>query len=115
MIVEIEQLKARLLIEDDSGHRYWMLFGEMPDTTARRLVREYGCKPEWVKAVVHDRIVYRHAVDDTLVRAVVERMPYRDHYTEEEMLRAVQCIVPQAVRIVRMRGGREQGLYSVNE
>ncbi len=106
MIVLIEQLKTRLLIEDDGGDSYWKVFSEMPDATARQLVKEYGCKPSWVKRIVHDRIAYCHEVDETLVWAVLERLPNPEPYTKADVLRAVQCIVPQAVRIVRMRGGK---------
>jgi hypothetical protein len=37
---------------------------------------------------------------------MLDRMPYHECRSSEEMLDAVRCIVPKAKRIVRLHGGR---------
>jgi hypothetical protein len=49
-------------------------------------------------------------VDDNAVQEVLARLPYLERRREADVLQAVQTIVPQAVRIVRMRGGIAKGV-----
>ena len=52
-------------------------------------------------AVSHEALHYRRQVADELVQEVLERLPYLEHRTPEQMLAAVRSIVPQTTRIVR--------------
>ena len=104
MVVELERRMMSLFIVTADKMYHRLVFAEMAEARARELVREYGYDPKGVYAVVHEKIVFRHEVDDSEVAAVLERMPYHECRSMEEVLAAVRCIVPQAVRIGRMRG-----------
>lgn len=106
MIVIIERRLLSLFVRDERGMHRRMVFAEMDEMRARALVREYGCKPEWVYGALHGCVEYRHEVDDSLVATVMDRYPRLDRHREADWLRAVRTIVPQAKRIVRRRGGR---------
>ena len=110
MIVLIERRQTSLFIKDDKGMHLRLVFAEMEDAVARRLVREYGFRQEWVYGIIHETVAYRHEVDDNAVQEVLARLPYLDRRRESDVLQAVQTIVPQAVRIVRMRGGIAKGV-----
>ena len=104
MLVELEYKAMSLFIATGDGMMRRQVFAEMDDARALRLLREYGYDPAHVFVIVHETFVVDHEVDDSEVAAVLERMPYRECRSMEEVLAAVRCIVPQAVRIVRMRG-----------
>ena len=110
MIVLIERRQTSLFIKDDKGMHLRLVFAEMEDAAARRLVREYGFRQEWVYGIIHEIVAYRHEVDDNAVQEVLARLPYLERRREADVLQAVQTIVPQAVRIVRMRGGIAKGV-----
>ncbi len=104
MVVIIERRQMSLFLKDDAGMYRRIVFAEMADSKARQLVKEYGYKPEWVYAILHEVVGYRYAVDDSLVQAAMSRRPYKERYSADEWLAAVRTIVPQAARIVRLRG-----------
>lgn len=112
MEVIIKRRQTSLLLRDDRGMHFRLVFAEMDDDCARRMVREYGYKPEWVYGIRHEEVCYRHTVDDSLVLEAMERMPYRERYGMEDWLEAVRCIAPQAERIVR-RWGSGKGLLII--
>jgi len=104
MVVELERRLMSLFIDCGNGLVRRQVFAEMDEARARQLVREYGFDPARVYAVVYEQVVFRHDVDDSEVAAVLDRRPYRECHSLDEVLDAVRCIVPQAVRIVRLRG-----------
>ena len=95
MEVIIKRRQTSLLLRDDRGMHFRLVFAEMDDDCARRLVREYGYKPEWVYGIRHEEVCYRHTVDDSLVLEAMERMPYRERYGMEDWLEAVRCIMEE--------------------
>lgn len=101
MVIEIERRMMSLFLLDGNGMPRRQVFAEMDDARARQLVREYGYDPASVYAIVHETFTYRREVDDSEVADLLDRMPYREVHTYEEVLFAVRCLVPQAVRIVR--------------
>lgn len=115
MEVIIKRRQTSLLLKDDRGMHFRLVFAEMDDGRARQLVREYGYRPEWVYAILHEEVCYRHTVDDSLVLAAMQRMPYRERYGMEEWLEAVRSIAPQAERIVRRWGSGKGLLIFCNE
>ena len=108
MLVELEYKAMSLFIATGDGMMRRQVFAEMDDARALRLLREYGYDPAHVFAIVHETFVVDHEVDDSEVAAVLDRMPYHECRSSEEMLDAVRCIVPRAKRIVRLHGGRRK-------
>ena len=108
MLVELEYKAMSLFIATGDGMMCRQVFAEMDDARALRLLREYGYDPAHVFAIVHETFVVDHEVDDSEVAAVLDRMPYHECRSSEEMLDAVRCIVPRAKRIVRLHGGRRK-------
>ena len=104
MVVEMERRIMSLFIDSGDGMLHRQVFAAMDEARARQLVREYGYDPAGVYAVVYESLVFRHEVDDSEVAAVLDRNPCHECHTMEELLEAVRCIVPQAVRIVRLHG-----------
>lgn len=103
MLVIIKRRQLSLFVKDDSGMHHRLVFAAMDEGRARRLVREYGFKPRMVYAVMEEEVCYRHRVDDSLVQAVLARMPARERHHYADWLAAVRTIVPQADRIVNVR------------
>ena len=100
MVIEIEIKHTTVIVEERKGCYRRMLFAEMDEERARRLATEYGYADDAIADISHEALHYRHEVADELVLEVLERMPYRENHTPEQMLAAVRCIVPQATRII---------------
>lgn len=99
MVIEIEIRHTMVLVAERLGTYRLLVFADMAEARARRLAKEYGYAEEAVVAVSHEAMRYRRWLDDEQVQAVLERMPYRENHTPEQLLAAVRCIVPQATRI----------------
>ena len=115
MIVVIKHKQLSVFLKDDHGMHHRLVFAEMADDCARQLVREYGYRPEWVYALIHEEVVYQHPVDDSLVEEVLSRLPQQERRVEAVWLAAVRTIVPQAERIVRLRGCGKLEMKYINE
>lgn len=101
MIIEIERKQMSLYLSLPNGQLKRQVFAEMANDEALRLLREYGLDSRQVYRIDHETISYRHAVDDNLVREVLERTHYTERRDPQELLDAVRSIVPQATRIFR--------------
>lgn len=99
MIITIEIRHTMVLVTERYGTYRLLVFAEMDEARARRLAAEYGYAEGDVVAVGHEAMHYRRYLSDEQVLAVLERMPYRECHTPEQLLAAVRCIVPQATRI----------------
>ena len=101
MHIEIE-IRHTMIVVAESGGRYrTLLFADMSEEQARRLTHEYGYTEGDIIAISHEALRYRRQLDDELVRAVLDRLPYLEHRKPEQMLAAVRSIVSQTTRIVR--------------
>ena len=95
MVIEIEIKHTTVIVEERKGCYRRMLFADMDEERARRLATEYGYANDAIADISHEALHYRREVLE-----VLERMPYRENHTPEQMLAAVRCIVPQATRII---------------
>lgn len=100
MIITIEIRHMMVLVTERYRTYRLMVFAEMDEARARRLAAEYGYAEGNIVAVSHETLHYRRYLSDEQVQAVLERMPYREKRTPEQILDAVRCIVPQATRII---------------
>ena len=99
MTITIE-IRHTLVVVAEGGGRYRLLvFAAMDEERARRLAQEYGYDEDDIVAVNQEALHYRRQLSDELVREVLDRVPYLEHHTPEQLLAAVRCIVPQATRI----------------
>ena len=99
MTITIEIRHTLLLVVEDSGCYRLLLFADMEEQHARRLAAEYGYAEGDIAAVWHEALRYRRWLADELVQEVLDRLPYLEHRTPEQMLAAVRSIVPQATQI----------------
>ena len=99
MIITIEIRHTLVLVTERYGTYRLLVFAEMEEERARRLAAEYGYADDAIIDISHEALHYRREVADELVQEVLERMPYRENHTPEQMLAAVRSIVPQATRI----------------
>ena len=99
MTIEIEIRHTLVVVSERKGCYRQLLFADMPESHARRLALEYGYAEGDIVAVSHETLHYRKHLSDELVQAVLDRLPYLEHRTPEQMLAAVRCIVPQTMRI----------------
>ncbi len=94
------EIRHTLVVVAEGGGRYRLLvFADMAEERARRLAQEYGYDEDDIVAVNQEALHYRRQLSDELVREVLDRVPYLEHHTPEQLLAAVRCIVPQATRI----------------
>ena len=100
MIITIEIRHTMVLVTERYRTYRLLVFAEMDEARARRLAAEYGYAEGDIVAVSHEALHYRREVADELVQTVLDRLPYRENHTPEQMLDAVRCIVPQATRII---------------
>jgi len=77
-----------------------MVFNEMGDNEILRLAHEYGIDKKHICAINHIPLLYRRQLDDSTVREILERLPQKERHTPEELLAAVRCVVPDAVRVI---------------
>ena len=99
MHIEIEIRHTLVLVTERYGTYRLLVFAAMDEERARRLAAEYGYADNAIINISHEVQRYRRQVDDELVRAVLDRLPYLEHRKPEQMLAAVRSIVPQATRI----------------
>ena len=101
MIREIEIRHTLLCVARQGGTYRLLMFADMDEERARRLAHEYGYEEGDIRWVTHEMLHYRRNVADELVWAVLDRLPYMQHRTPEQMLDAVRCIEPRTARIIR--------------
>lgn len=101
MTIVIEIIHTVVVVGEGGGRYRMLVFADMAEECARRLAQEYGYAEADIVAVSHEALHYRRQVADELVQEVLERLPYLEHRTPEQMLAAVRSIVPQTTRIVR--------------
>jgi hypothetical protein len=99
MTITIE-IRHTVVVVAEGGGRYRLLvFADMAEGQARRLAREYGYDEGDIVAVSHEALHYRRQLADELVQEVLDRLPFLEHRTPDQMLAIVRCIVPQTVKI----------------
>ena len=101
MTIEIEIRHTMIVVAEGGGRYRTLMFADMSERHARRLALEYGYAEGDIMSVGHEALRYRRQVADELVRSVLDRLPYLECYSPEQMLAVVRSIVPQASRIIR--------------
>ena len=100
MTIVIEIKRTILLVAERKGVYRTLVFADMPASRARQLAAEYGYTEEDIIGIYHEALHYRRRLDNELVRIVLDRLPYLENHTPEQMIAAVRSIVPQAIRII---------------
>lgn len=102
MTIEIEIRHTLVFSVLPDGRHHCALFADMPDAAARRLAHEYGIDERHIYAIGHESFRRRRQIDGEAVWEILSRQPYLETHTPEQLLNAVRCLVPQAVRVIKL-------------
>lgn len=100
LIVECTAPKLTICLAAQGLHRL-LVFNEMDEPTALRLLPQYGYRPGQVRGMEHVRLPYRRQLSDAKVAELLQRQAtLHPGQRTGQLLQAVRLYLPEAERIV---------------